>query len=210
MSTKKGFSGKITKTRAIKIFEALGFKTACKWNAKKLEGKIESIRRLAEGAELEPKMQKWVNAIIKALKDGRKVSVIDIEDVEDAKLRDRAIKDAEKRAVERKSEDVDKKVKKAKRTERKAAKKEKAEKQAKEAVVAGKEKKKRVRTGITKLTTKMLQNGPVLEKDIVAKIVKKFPDVQEKTIKSSVGWIIWSLKKAGKIRKKDKKYKMVK
>ena len=102
--SKEKFSGSITKTRAIKIFEALGFKTACNWDVSKLQKKIENLPNLVEGAKLDDKTQKRINVVLKALKDGRKVAVVDVEDAAADKKRGKAVEDAAQRESGRKAE----------------------------------------------------------------------------------------------------------
>lgn len=187
---KKKFSGNITLTRAIKIFEALGFKTAGKWDAKRLEQKITNLPTLVEGAELTPKIQKRVNTVLRALKRGQKITVIDVEDIEPGKKRDKAVKDAEKREVERKSEEKVDTKKKAKASKKKAAKKEVAKKQAKEAVAAtkkkgkerkaggkAKDKKQAKKPGLMMSMYEFIQKeGPISARKILSLLKKRFPE----------------------------------
>ena len=142
--SKEKFSGSITKTRAIKIFEALGFKTACNWDAARLQKKIENLPNLVEGAKLDDKTQKRINVVLKALKDGRKVAVVDVEDAVADKKRGKAVEDAAQRESERKAEKKAKgktKVKEDDKPVAKAKTKKKTKKKAKKAVVSTKEKK---------------------------------------------------------------------
>ena len=45
--------GTVTKNRAIKIFEALGFQTADKWDVERLQKKLVKLSTLVEEAELD-------------------------------------------------------------------------------------------------------------------------------------------------------------
>jgi hypothetical protein len=98
---KKKFAGQVSLTRARKIFEALGYKTANNWSDVQLTKKIQKLPDLAEGAKLNTKMQKRVNIICNALKKGKKVVVVDLEDVAAGKKR---AEDVEKAAKERTKE----------------------------------------------------------------------------------------------------------
>jgi len=143
MSTKKKqFSGQVTKTRAIKIFEALGFKTAGKWDVAKLQRKLLKLDTLIEGTDLDKKNLKKVNEILSAQAKGRKVIVVDVEDVAAGKQREKEVKDAAAREVKRKADQKTKAKAKEKAETKKTAKKAKAKKTTKKAVAASDKKKK--------------------------------------------------------------------
>jgi len=120
MSKKKEENlGTITKIRAIKIFEALGFKTADKWDVTRLQKKLGNLNMLIEGTELDEKNQKKVNEILRAQKNGLKVTVIDVENAERDRQQEREIRDALERGRERTAE---KKARAAKNEEKDAVK----------------------------------------------------------------------------------------
>ena len=118
----KKFSGKVSLTRARMIYVALGFKTADNWSAIQLTKKLPKLDTLVEGAELDKKNLKKVNEILRAQAKGRKIIVVDVDDVAADKKRDQVVKDAAKRETKRKSE---KKVKSAKKEKTSAKKKSK-------------------------------------------------------------------------------------
>ena len=130
MSTKKREEnlGTVTKNRAIKIFEALGFQTADKWDVARLQKKLVKLSTLVDGANLDSKTQKRVNEILRAQKAGRKVAVIDPNDAAADKQREKKVEDAAKREKERKAEKRSKTAKKEKAVVKKKAKEGKAAK----------------------------------------------------------------------------------
>ena len=122
---------------------ALGFKTAGNWDEAQLTKKIRNLPDLADGAKLEPKMQKRVNVICNALKKGMKVVVIDLDDVAAGKKRAADVEAAVKREARRKTEKKAETAKKEKQASKKAAGKEKGKAQAKKAVAASDKKSNR-------------------------------------------------------------------
>jgi len=189
MGTKKKekFSGKVTVTRAVKIFEALGFKTAKQWDRARLEKKIQNLLTLTEGTELDQKMQKRVNEILRALKQGRKIIVVDVVDAPADAKREREVKDAVKREANRKAEKKVKDKKKAKAEVKKTAKRDTAKKQAKKAVaVSGKEKK----PGVIMSVLEFVKEGkPISEKQILARLKQRFPDKNPESMGRSISHV---------------------
>ena len=137
----KKFTGEVTKTRVIKIFLAQGFKTADKWNAARLQKKIQNLPDLIEGAKFTDKMQKRVDRILNFLSQGQKIIVVDVEDATADDKRKQEIKNAAERETKRKIEKKAKDKSKVKAEVKKTEKKDKSKKQAKKAVAASKEKK---------------------------------------------------------------------
>ena len=175
MSTKKKkkFSGQVTMNRAIKIFEALGFKTASKWDVHKIQKKLGKLHELIEGVELDPKNLKKVNQILKAQNEGKKIIVVDVDDVVAGKQREKDVKDAQKRAVTREQERKTKTVKKEKAMAKKKAKKSEAKKQAKKAVKAAREKK----PGLMMSMYEFIQTQqPISARKILSLLKKRFPN----------------------------------
>ena len=204
MSKKEKFSGSITKTRAIKIFEALGFKTASQWDAGRLQKKIVKLPELVEGAALDDKTQKRINVVLKALGQGREVTVVDVDDATADKKRGKDVDDAAKRETERKVEKKDKDKKKVKKEEKKTVKKEKAKKQAKKAVAAGKEKK-----GLDKFGSRKDSNGAKINAAL-GKKPKKMKQLMDDTgLESSFYNHLNKLVEAGHAKKSEKGYSIV-
>ena len=184
MSTKKKFSGQVTMSRAIKIFEALGFKTASKWNAIKLQKKLGKLHELVEGVELDPKNLKKVNQILRAQNEGKKIIVVDVDDVVAGKQREQDVKDAQKRAVTREQERKTKTVKKEKAMAKKNAKKKQAKKQAKKAVKAKDEKKK---PGVIMSVLEFVkEQAPISERKILSLLKKRFPDKNVESMERTI------------------------
>jgi len=174
MSTKKKFSGQVTMSRAIKIFEALGFKTASKWNAIRLQKKLGKLHELVEGIELDPKNLKKVNQILRAQSEGKKIVVVDVDDVVADKQREQDVKNAQKRAVTREQERKTKSVKKEKAMAKKKAKAKQTKKQAKKAVEVKDEKKK---PGLMLSMYEFIQtHQPISARKILSLLKKRFPD----------------------------------
>jgi len=171
---KKQFSGQVTKTRAIKIFEALGFKTAGKWDVAKLQKKLLKLDTLIEGTDLDKKNLKKVNEILSAQAKLRKVIVVDVEDVAAGKQREKEVKDAAAREVKRKAEQKTKAKVKEKAETKKTAKKAKAKKTAKKAVAASDKKKK---PGLMLSMYELIQKyQPISAENIFARLKKQFPE----------------------------------
>jgi len=176
----KKFTGEVTKTRAIRIFEVLGFKTAGTWNVIRLQKKIKNLPNLVEGVKFTSKMQKRVDTILNFLTHGQRITVIDIEDAEAAKGREKDVKDAKTREVARKQE---KKAKTAKE-EKKAAKKDDAKKKAKKPIDISNN---RSKPGILASIIEFLQNNaPITKEQILKRLIKRFPGRPPKGMKRTV------------------------
>ena len=161
--------GAVTRNRAVKIFEALGFKTAKLWDAPRLQKKLTKLHTLIEGADLDAKTLKRVNEILRTQSKGREVSVIDPEmavvdkkiekEVEAAGERESSRK-AEKKAKlakkERKenTENTQEKTEMAKKKTKKVVKKTKTKKVTKKVAVVVKKKTKTAKKKVTKKTAK--------------------------------------------------------
>lgn len=170
---KKENVGTVTRNRAIKIFEALGFKTVGKWDVARLQKKLIKLGTLIEGAKLDRKTQKRVNEILRAQSKGRKVVVIDPDDAAADKQRENAVKSAGKRAATKSKE----KKETSKRKSDKAAGKKPKRKEPK-------------KPGVIATILEIIQNGPVSKKQILAKLKSRFPDRpvdgMEKTINAQL------------------------
>jgi len=118
--------GTITRNRAIKIFEALGFKTASKWDTARLQKKLIKLDVLVGGTELDSKTQKRVDEILRAQKKERIVTVVDVEKVETNKQLEQDVKDAKRRETDRKAEKKKQASKKEKKMSKKKTEKTKA------------------------------------------------------------------------------------
>lgn len=114
MAKKKNekFSGNVSLVTARKIFEALGFKTAGKWDAARLTKKIKNLANLTEGCELATKVRKQVSTIVRAQKKGRRIVVVDIANVAADRELKQQISDASKEAKQKAKKATEKKAKK--------------------------------------------------------------------------------------------------
>jgi len=178
----KKFTGEVTKTRAIRIFEALGFKTAGTWDVIRLQKKIRNLPNLVEGANFTSKMQRKVDVILRALEREQKITVVDIEDAEAAKGREKDVEAARKREVVRKAEKKAKDKSKTKTEEKEAAKKEDTKKKAKKAV-ATKEKK----PGLMMSMYEFIQiHQPISAKKILSLLKKRFPDKNSESMERCI------------------------
>lgn len=155
---KKEFSGKVTKNRVVKIFLALGFKTADKWDIIRLQKKLVKLDVLIEGAKLDAKTQKRVNEILRLQNKGRKVIVFDPDDEAADKKRGQDVKDAQKRAATKKTE----KATAGRKADKAAGKKPKRKEPKKPGVIAS--------------ILEFIQAGPVSKKQLLGKLTKRFPD----------------------------------
>lgn len=174
MSKTKENLGTVTKNRAIKIFEALGFKTANKWDTARLQKKLIKLEMLVEGAELDKKNQKRVNEILRAQKKGRKVTVIDVENAAANKQRERDVEEARKREKQRKTEKGKQSVKKEKVEVEKKLKKTAAAKKQEKRIA---EKKESAKPGLMMSMYEFIQmHQPISTKKILSLLKKRFPD----------------------------------
>lgn len=168
---KKKFTGQVSITRARKILGVLGFKTASGWDEAQLTKKIRNLPVLADGALLEPKMQKQVNTICNAIKKGTpEVFVVDLSDEAADKKRAAEVVDAVARVAVKDEEKKTKRAKKEKNEVKKEAKEVKVKEQAKKAVEAGDKKKK------TKKETKKKEPGTPSNKQVIYGKYKVSPE----------------------------------
>ena len=187
----KKFTGEVTKTRVVKIFLALGFKTADKWDVFRLQKKIQNLPDLIEGAEFTDKMQKRVDRILNFLSQGQKIIVVDVEDATADDKRKQEIKNAAERETKRKIEKKAKDKSKVKTKAKKADKKDERKRQAKKAV-ASKEKK----PGIIMSVLEFIKSGqPISEKQILTKLKQRFPDKNPESMERTIPQIPGHLRK---------------
>jgi len=212
MSKKEESLGTITKNRAVKIFEALGFKTAGKWDVARLQKKIVKLDTLIEGAELDSKTLKRVNEILRAQTKGRKVAVVDPDDAAADKQRDKGVKDAAKREVIRKAEKKGVTAKKEKSDEKKDAKKAKAtKKQEKRIVERVKGKNKKVVSNKKKAETDNFGSRQGTIKFAINAVLTKRPKTMQQIlkdakVKNQQTGHLKDLIDAGYVKKGDKGY----
>lgn len=205
----------ISRNRAIKIFETLGFKTANKWDNTRLQKKVGKLPTLIEGADLDDKTQKRVNEIMRAQENGVKVIVADSESAAADKQAEKDVKAAAKREAARKAEKKSKAEKTKEKQEKIKKDAEKSEKKAtkkttKKVVKKTAKKTKKGKSGIMSSIIEMLEKGFVSKKSVIAKMCRKYPDKKEQTVRNTVNWQICDLKKRGyTIEKKDDKFRIV-
>lgn len=170
----KESSGTVSRNRAIKIFEALGFKTASQWDAARLQKKLVKLDTLVEGAVLDKKTQKRVNEILRAQKRGRKVTVVDTEDAAADKKRGQAVKDSQKRTANAKAEKKVKAEKKEKSAAKKKTKDVEATKKQEKRIA---EKKESGKPGLMMSMYEFIQtHQPISAKKILSLLKKRFPE----------------------------------
>jgi len=173
----------ISKTRAVKIFEAIGFRTANKWDEAHLQKRLVKLEVLVEGTELDEKTQKRVNEVLQAQKEGITVIVIDVEKVESGKQLECDIKAAKKRDVERKVDKRKQTEKKEKNMTEKKKQKTKASKKQKQRIVE----KTKKNPGVIMSVLEFVKNqGPISDKEILALLKKRFPDRNPETMERTI------------------------
>lgn len=196
--SKKEDSGAITKNRAIKIFEALGFKTAEKWDTIRLQKKLEKLGTLIEGAQIDKKNQKRINEILRFQKKGHKVIVVDPDDAVADKKRGKAVEDAAKRETKRKSEKKAEMAKKEKASAKKDVKdKETAKKQ---------EKRIAEKADIDKFGSRKGSNCAKINAVLSKKPKPMKQLVKEAKVSGTYYELLKSLVKEGHVKKSDKGY----
>lgn len=183
--TKEESLGTVSKTRAIMIFEALGFGTAEKWDIARLQKKLTKLHTLIEGADLDSKTQKRVNEILRVQSKGRDVVVVDSDKAAETKRIGKEVKAAAEREVTRKAEKRLEARKKAEKASNKKAKEtEAAKKQEKRIAAKSKKTAKKVeakkedkKPGVIMSVLEFVKtHGPVSEKKILSLLKKRFPD----------------------------------
>ena len=180
----KQFSGEVSLTRARMIYKALGFQTAGNWSAASLQKKLEKLDTLIEGADLDKKNLKKVNEILSAQAKGRKVLVVDIDDVAADKKREQDVDDAKKRESQRRVEKKEKTATKEKASVKKKVEGERTAKKAKAAVAA---KQKDKKPGIIMSVLEFVENdSPISEKKILSLLKKRFPDKNPESMERTI------------------------
>lgn len=116
---------KVTKEEAIKLFVAIGYKTATDWDVGQLQKKIKKLPETADGVKIRKnkKMSILLSKVLATFKNKKAVKVYDPDDAAAGKQRDRQVDGAAKRDVAKKDE--------KKQEKKKKKKKEKVEKKAK-------------------------------------------------------------------------------
>ena len=80
METKQDYEFVVKRSKLVKLYGLLGFKTADKWDCKKFEKKVKSLPDFIgqEGIEFEnEKAQKFVDGVLAALEEGKTIVVVD-------------------------------------------------------------------------------------------------------------------------------------
>lgn len=166
-------SNVVSKNRAIKIFTAIGFKTANKWDEPRLTKKLKALDTLVDGVDLDKKTKKRVNEILRMQKKHGEVRVVDIDNV------------VEKNKLQKQ---VDKSLKEAK--EKKAAKKTGAKKSTTKKTTKATKKKEPKKPGVITTIYELIQGEPISAKKILSVLKKRFPerpvDGMEKTIRAQL------------------------
>ena len=184
---------KVSRKAALSLFGALGFKTAKRWDAKKMESKIAQLPELVAGTKLTGNMKIGVKKILAELKKGNKVEVIAKEDTKIDKQAKKEVEAAAKRAKVKKEEkrNKDKKDKKKKAKIVSGGKKKEAKKTSKKdnkKTVPKKEKKEKApRKTIDGETVALLKKKPVTIEQIIAHISKEFPEHAESLLRTMPG-----------------------
>ena len=97
----------VTKKGLKSLFTKLGYKTCDKWSAKKFMTKVKALPELVtdkdiKNAKLNAKLTKRLAKLMKAVKKGTKIEIIDVKDGS-TKVLEREISDAKQRATDKKS-----------------------------------------------------------------------------------------------------------
>jgi len=183
----------VKKSQAIALFEAMGFKTAKKWDLAKLTEKINEIEKGPD----EPFDDEDLDALIDELMEAEEAVVLDDEvaepddddeegededDDDDAEAEDD--EDEDEQEADDDDEQEDEKPKKSKKGDKvKKDKKEKKEKKDKKEKVKGEKKAGGSREkSLDKVTLGILKEGTSTLKQIVKALKKEFPDHDAETL----------------------------
>jgi len=186
----------ITKQKAIELFNGLGYKTADRWNAKRLEDKIKNLPDLYDGSELKDgdgsphKLKARLSRLLAILKKGGSIIIVDEQNPLEEGLPpepnvEKVREHKQKRTAEKEEKEAKKMAKKSKKTSKKKAAKKSTKKAAEKKVVA----KKTTKKAKSKLVKKarppgvilsvlefIQEHGPISAKEILAKLKKRFPN----------------------------------
>jgi hypothetical protein len=198
------YTMKLSRSRAVALMEEMGQRHPQKWSVKRMQGKIEGVRDIAESVDVEKMSEstaKILGRILKVQEAGDKVRIIsDSGDVKKEKKeppKKAAKKPAKKAAKKEKKEPAKKAAKKpakkaAKKTTTKVAKKaakktaaKKATKKVKEpspgrSATAGK------KVGVIKTIIEILKEGPILKADLLDRLCETFPDRPRESMASTM------------------------
>ena len=111
----------LTREQAVKLLVAMNYKTAGKWSTERLQNKVDSFIELAAEEEIvinNEKMQLRFKRIIKALKNGKTVTIEDtaedaaedaaeVADTKQKTSKKKKVKKSKKAVVEQDDDDVD-------------------------------------------------------------------------------------------------------
>ncbi len=194
---------RIKRKRAVKLFKALGFKTAKNWDNSRLQDKLINLPELAEEASLEdPKMKKLLKKVSKA----KEILVYEVDNKGNTQTNEN---------VNRKENEVAKKKKSKKKDKKKVAtatgkkvKKDKAKKKDKK-----KDKKKAAKKTVAKNVDKFGAREGSIKAKINAVLSKKSKTMKvllkEAKVQNPQTGHLNDLIKAGKVKKTDKGYKLI-
>jgi len=196
----------IKRKTAVKIFEALGFKTATKWNAKRMAAKLGNLEDLTDGVDIEdPKMASMIKKIVKADKviigESTKTEEAPVEEKKTSKK-----KSAKKSKKKAKKADKEVETPKKKKKEKKSAKKSDKKKSAKKTdkKTSAKDKK-----GMDSFGSRIGTNNAVINKCISKKPKNMKEIVEQAGLSGSFYNHLNKLAEKGLIKKNDdKKYSL--
>lgn len=152
----------VTKSAAVALFEALGVKTAGKWNNARLAGKISKLNEMeTEGAELDGEKGELLTGILSSLENEEEVELIDDGE---------AAEKPKKKGKKADADDDDDAVP----VKKKAPKK------------AGGKKGPGVISSIAEFLNKTSAKKPLSKDEIVEKLVERFPDRSAESMASTV------------------------
>ena len=203
---------KVSRKAALSLFGALGFKTAKRWDAKKMESKIAQLPELVAGAKLTGNMKIGVKKILAELKKGNKVEVIAKEDTKIDKQAKKEVEAAAKRAKIKKEEkrNKDKKDKKKEAKITSGGKKKETKKTSKKEKrkTAPKKEKKNVDKNVDKFGSRKGSNTAKINKVLSKKSKGMATLVEEAGLKGTFYNHLNKLVEKGVVTKSDKGYKL--
>ena len=186
----------IKEKTAIKLFKALGFKTAGNWTTDRLQSKLNNLPEIAD----EDKVGEWVQDYLDRIERADEVIIKEKEDKDMKKKKKNKGKGKKKisKATGKKVVEGSTKKKDKKKVSKKTDKKKKIDKKKKDKVSTKKSKgkKKTSKTTTKKTATKKigviativecLKKGPTTRESILKVLVKRFPDRAEESMNTTV------------------------
>ena len=177
----------ITRERALKLFSYFNYKTAGKWSSKRMEGKLAKLPdsidiKLVKNSKVEAILKEIINASSIEVTSADKEKKVDVKVTIPTKL-----KTTKKTAKKKTTAGPVSKKKETKKTVSKKTGKKKKSRFSKKKQAKTTTKKTEKTPGVIMSVLEFIQkDGPISGKNILAKLVKRFPDRDPESMERTV------------------------